>query len=472
MRSGWPVMAVASCLLCGCGGGGGGGSSPAPPILASTPVPSVAPQGTPRYVHSVTIALAQPYPGLGAASTTPVTVTARDLGGAVIASPDTYANPVTMIDQDATGHTSLSTLVLSSPADPIAMHADGSYFPPAGLTATWVDPTSVTHMPFTQIATGVPTIETSLGAARIATSLVVGGDGALWFGERVSASIGRLTPGGVPTYFPMAGGWGPVTLATAQDGAIWFSAFGFGAVVTPAAGVGRLALDGSYSAIWTTSSPYNRELVAASDGNLYLNQLNGLTRITPSGAITNIPITYQGNTLHTDTLAAGPDGALWTTGLGTLFRVDLSNGSVTNAPFPTPPGAGRPIEPAVLYALTDRRLYFDDKGGAIYDTTPPGTSAAFLASGTNNAHQGAALSATSMVLARDGSLWLTSSITTQDGHPMFGHVVGNAVQMLAGQAGVAHLNTNAQAVPASSLVLGSDGHLWYARNDVLGTVLP
>jgi hypothetical protein len=63
-------------------------------------------------------------------------------------------------------------------------------------------------------------------------------------------------------------------------------------------------------------------------------------------------------------------------------------------------------------------------------------------------------------------------MTTLDGHPTFGHVVGNGVQLLIRQAGVAHQNSNGQNVPASSLVLGSDGYLWYARNDVLGSLLP
>jgi hypothetical protein len=118
--------------------------------------------------------------------------------------------------------------------------------------------------------------------------------------------------------------------------------------------------------------------------------------------ITSIPITYLGNTLHTDTLAAGPDGALWSTGLGTLFRLDLSSGTVTNVLFPTPASATRPIEPTVLYALSDRRLYFDDKGSAIYDTTPPNSSVTFFANGTNIPHQGGALAPTSMALVATG----------------------------------------------------------------------
>jgi virginiamycin B lyase len=470
MRTGWAATIVASFFICGCGGGGGGGGGSQTSVVPSTPVPSGAPGGVARAVHSVTIALAQPYPALGTVATIPITVTAKDLSGNPISPPDTYATPVTLIDQDLSGHTTLSKTLLLSPSDSVSLKYDGAYFPSAGLTATWADPTGTTIQPFRQIATGVPTVENSLGTGRVVSSLTLGGDGALWFGER--ASIGRTITGSGATYFPTGGGWSPVTVATGPDGAVWFSAFGFGSVVTPAAGVGRIALDGTYGPIWATSSPYNRELVAATDGNMYLNQLNGFTRIAPSGAMTTIPITYQGNRLHTDTLAAGADGALWTTSLGTLFRLDLGTGTVTNAPFPIPPGAIRPIEPVVLYALADGRLYYDDAGAAIYDTTPPSMSATFLASGANIPHQGSALSASSMALARDGSLWFTSAFTTLDGHPWFGHVVGNGAEMLVGQSAVAHQNANFQDVPASSLVRGSDGHLWYARSDVIGTLLP
>ncbi len=419
----------------------------------------------------MTIAPAQPYPALGTAAVIPVTVTAKDLAGNVIAPPDTYSTPITLIDQDTSGHTSFSRTTITSPSDSVTLRYDGAYFPPAGLTANWADPTGVTIEPFRQIATGIVTTERSLGSGHILTSLVAGSDGALWFADWGGAAVGRATTGGATSYSALSQGWSPQTLAAGPDGAIWFVAGGpFYGMVKPYPGIGRVALDGTVGPINATSYAYSRELVSASDGNLYLNQLNHVTQITTSGQMSYVPVGPNGT--HTDTLAAGSDGALYATAVGTLLRYDLTRGTTSTQPFPTPPGAIRPIEPGLLAALSDGRLYFDDKGTWIYSQTVPAGTPALIGRGSATPGQGDAVSPTSFALARDGSLWLTSSMTTQDGHPMLGHVLGGAIQMLAGQAAVAHQNTNFQDVPASSLVLGSDGRLWYERNDALGSFAP
>lgn len=442
-------------------------------MVPATPVATGSPGlGVSRLVHSVDIALAQPYPALGVPTTIPMTVTARDLSGKVIAAPDVYGNPITVTDEDTSGHTSLTRTVLNAPADVIALRYDGAYFPTRGLHADWADPTGITIEPFRQIGTGIPTSEWSLGAGHIAVSVTRGGDGAIWFADYGAGAIGRSAATGSASFYPVGSGWQPMTVAAGPDRVVWFAAGGAFNAVGPYPGVGRIALDGTVGPVWPTAYAYGRDIVVAADGVAYMNQLNRVTQITPSGTMTNIPFTYNGNTVHTNTLAVGSDGALYATGLATLFRYDRSSRTFTSSPFPINAG-GRGIEPGVMIATADGSLYFDDSGGAVYRQLIPSGTPTLIGRGSATPQQGDALSENSFALARDGSLWFSSSFTSMDGQPVFGHIVaGGAVQMLVGQSKVAAQNANFQAVPASSIVLGADGRMWYSRNDALGSFAP
>lgn len=453
--------------LAGCGGGGGSGSPPVPASVA-TPSPTPGP-GVARTVHSATIAVAQPYPALGVATTIAVTVTAKDVGGAVIAAPDSYANPITVIDDDISGHTSLTRTVLLAPSDPIALRYDGGYFPITKLRADWTDPLGGMVEPFRQIATGIASSESSVGAGHSINSVTRGGDGAIWFADQLG-SIGRAVAGAA-TFYPVGGGWQPITVAAGTDRTIWFVTTGAFNVVGPYQGVGRIALDGTLGPIWQTASDFGSGIVVAADGTAYFNQLNAVTRITPAGTMSNVRFTVNGNTAHTETLAVGSDGALYATSVGMLLRYDLPSGTQTSTAFPVQSG-GRPIEPGLMVASSDGHLYYDDKGAAIFGQMIPSGAPTLLGRGSATPGQGAALSPVALALAPDGSVWFPSSLMTGDAHPMFGHVVGGAVQMMVGQSAVARQNANFQDVPPSSMTLGADGRMWYSRNDALGSFVP
>jgi streptogramin lyase len=452
--------------VAGCGGGGGGSAGPAVPPPGATPSPA---PGIARAVHSATITMVQPYPALGAAATIAVTVTAKGANGVVIAAPDSYTNPITVTDDDASGHTSLTRTVLLAPSDPIALRYDGGYFPITKLRADWTDPIGGTAAPFRQISAGIASVESSVGAGHSITSVTRGGDGAIWFADQLG-SIGRSAAGST-TFYPVGGGWQPITVAAGTDRAIWFVTTGAFNVVGPSQGVGRIALDGTLGPVWQTSSPYGSGIVVAADGTAYFNQLNNVTRITTAGAMSNVRFTVNGSTAHTDTLAAGSDGGLYATAVGMLLRYDLTSGTQTSAAFPVQ-SSGSPIEPGLLLASDDGHLYYDDKGTAIFGQSLPGGAPVLLGRGSATPGQGGALGPTAMALAPDHSVWFSSLLMTVDAHPIFGHAVGGAVQMLVGQSAVARQNGNAQDVPPSSIALGSDGRMWYSRNDALGSFVP
>ena len=96
--------------------------------------------------------------------------------------------------------------------------------------------------------------------------ITAGPDGNLWFTESGANQIGRITPAGAVTEFPI-----------------------------PTAG----------------SHPYG--ITAGPDGNLWFTEFNAnkIGRITTAGVITEFPIPTAGSAAYG--IAAGPDGNLWFT---------------------------------------------------------------------------------------------------------------------------------------------------------------
>ena len=60
-------------------------------------------------------------------------------------------------------------------------------------------------------------------AASAPEDIVLGSDGALWFSERNTSKIGRITTAGVITEYPVPSSGGPLGIARGADGKIWFT---------------------------------------------------------------------------------------------------------------------------------------------------------------------------------------------------------------------------------------------------------
>jgi virginiamycin B lyase len=165
-----------------------------------------------------------------------------------------------------------------------------------------------------------------------ATSITTGPDGNLWFAEAGLASngpdrIGRLTPAGALTEFPLA-----------------------------------------------TSSITGLKIISGPDGNLWFNQpaTGQIGRITPSGVITefSIPV-LPGHVAFTYGITAGPDGNVWFTdelgpaGGGVLTAEDggrigriTPSGSVTQFVVPGPNGLPPGNAPSEIIPGSDGNLWF------------------------------------------------------------------------------------------------------------------
>jgi len=198
-----------------------------------------------------------------------------------------------------------------------------------------------------------------------------GPDGNLWFTEFWSNRIGRMTPAGALTEFPIpTADSGPRGIVTGPDGNVWFveSSFNDTAIarITTAGDVTEYPLGGS-----AIDQLQPNEIVAGPDGNLWFSQghpsapQGEVGRITPNGAVTMIPFPAGGRPYG---LAVGPDGNVWVTDPGgnSIARMSPA-GAFRQFALPT-----RTSGPLGITAGKDGRMWFTEGGriGSIGVTVP------------------------------------------------------------------------------------------------------
>jgi virginiamycin B lyase len=137
-----------------------------------------------------------------------------------------------------------------------------------------------------------------------------GADGNVWFTEDRS-KIGRITPGGAVTEYPIQHAASALTLG--PDGNVWFYGSGRAGRVTPAGQVTEFEVPQATYA-------WGNGITAAADGNLWFIDSPGHSafRLTPTGEVTVFDVRAQD--ANQFALAAGPGGTMWVTDSGvTVF---------------------------------------------------------------------------------------------------------------------------------------------------------
>jgi virginiamycin B lyase len=147
-------------------------------------------------------------------------------------------------------------------------------------------------------------------------SVAAGADGNLWFDEYFGAmqtvKIGRITPTGTVTEFPVPE---VEQLTSGPDGNIWFAEAALGRI-------GKIMPTGDVTEFQLPPQVYPAVITAGPDGNVWfgfipdsIGQL-GFGRVTPSGNVAiYTPYVTMSPPLSPDflllSLASGPDGNLW-----------------------------------------------------------------------------------------------------------------------------------------------------------------
>jgi streptogramin lyase/pimeloyl-ACP methyl ester carboxylesterase len=118
-----------------------------------------------------------------------------------------------------------------------------------------------------------------------ATDIASGPDGNLWFADLAGDKIGRITPGGIMTDFPVVtvfpAGQSAYKIAAGSDGALWFTD-----QYAPDNAIGRVQVDGSI-AEYKIPTPHSVpiEITAGPDGAVWFTEVNDTGTIAKIGKV-------------------------------------------------------------------------------------------------------------------------------------------------------------------------------------------
>jgi virginiamycin B lyase len=199
------------------------------------------------------------------------------------------------------------------------------------------------------------------------TFITLGPDGAVWFAEQDARKIGRITPAGVISEFPLPTGTGARAIAAGPDGNLWFTDYAGNSV-------GRITTDGTVTKFpipTRNSDPW--AITAGPDGALWFTEYSGnkIGRITTAGVITEFPLPNNCTPIGTCSpldIITGPDGALWFTesdSFGNKIARITTAGTITE--FDVPFGTS----PQYIAAGPDGALWFTDRQISIPATLKP-----------------------------------------------------------------------------------------------------
>jgi streptogramin lyase len=291
--------------------------------------------------------------------------------------------------------------------------------------------------------------------------ITTGSDGNLWFTEYGAGKIGRMTPAGVETRFALP-------------------------QVTPTAGSPGGRAD---------TTPQPTAIAAGPDGALWFTGIPGeIGRITTAGVVTEFPLPVvpppagstpgTASTLATaSAIVAGPDGALWFTGVpGETGRISTTGVATEFAvpDIPPPAGLGPGTAPtlATLNVITvgpDGALWFTGVPGEVGRITTAGVVSEFpvpatpLPSGSSPGTAGTPASLEDITAGPDGALWFT-------GVPgEVGRISTNGVVTEYATPNFNEYGTPPFSLPGSGIVTiatGSDGNLWLTDGLAIGRMTP
>jgi streptogramin lyase len=279
------------------------------------------------------------------------------------------------------------------------------------------------------------------------SGITAGPDGNVWFTETGTDKIGRITPDGHITEFPLSPASGPIGIALGPDGNLWFAeAYANKIGVMTPAGI----VIAEYSI--PTPNAEDRYIAKGSDGNIWFTETlgNKIGRITPQGIITEFPLPGAVNS-GPQRIIAGPDGNLWFTYASSRSDAVVRmtpGGVVTQFPIPeSNPLLGNELPDGITVG-PDGNLWFTELGSEIGVLTPSGTFVAqYSLLGPRSQNQGAA----GIILGPDRRVYFTGRASNTIGWIVPTGVFGS------------YPIPSARALP-STITVGPDGNLWFTED--------
>ncbi len=217
-----------------------------------------------------------------------------------------------------------------------------------------------------RISTSGQLVELPLGLyLSMPVGFVSGPDGNVWFTSAgilgpISpgvAAIGKVTPGGQITTYPLPNDTNATGIIVSPEGNFWFIyVFLASPSPGPRAGVQRINLDGTGLSVVASLDPDQAtSMVLGPDGNAWITmKSNAIGKVTAAGVVTKYPVPTP-NSSPFD-ITAGPDGNLWFTEYdGNKIGRITPQGVITEFLVPTP-DAG----PAAICVGPDGHIWFTE----------------------------------------------------------------------------------------------------------------
>jgi virginiamycin B lyase len=232
------------------------------------------------------------------------------------------------------------------------------------------------------------------GGSSEPNGITLGPDGNVWFADGNANQLGRVTPAGAVTRFPLAGK--PIFVTSGPDGALW-------ATRQTANDVVRVSTTGTVLSNFILPNPgaYPYGITTGSDGNLWFTEFSAspsrVARLTPSFsyADANEPGQPTG-------VVAGPDGNMWVAGGygDDILKYPTSLGAPTSYPVTA---SSRPGD---ITRGPDGRLWFTEwDAGQVGAITTAGLVNEYPVPGR--------LATSGIARSEDGGLWVGSYDATR-----------------------------------------------------------
>ena len=166
--------------------------------------------------------------------------------------------------------------------------------------------------PPAQAATAFGTVSgpfVTASSSAVPWMITAGPDGNMWFTEQSSNDIGRITPAGVITEFPISADASPWGIVTGPDGNLWFTDSS-----STASAIGRITPAGVVTLFSSglTAGSQPEGIAVGPDGDLWFTEFasSKVGKITESGVISEYSLAAARGP---KSITTGPDGNLWFT---------------------------------------------------------------------------------------------------------------------------------------------------------------
>jgi streptogramin lyase len=277
-----------------------------------------------------------------------------------------------------------------------------------------------------------------LTAGSAAIGITTGPDGNLWFAEYSGDAIGRITPAGVVTEFPLHDGGNPNYITTGPDGNLWFTEQGTDRI-------GQITTSGVATTFALTAGSQPTEITTGPDGNLWFDEYGSgrIASITTSGVITEFSLASGSGPYG---IVTGPNGNLWFTELGSskigeIVPSGVFEGVITEF-FPSS-GA----QPYGITVGPDGNLWFAEIGrNSIGNITTGGIVTEYTIPTSN--------------------VYPEEIVSGPNGDLYFSEVSSSAIGQVTTDGAFDQIPTPTHNSEPTGIAAGPDDHIWFAESGV------